>query len=86
MKKYSVQFFCSNHENVTIMDVSFLMKFVFKLCFYFRAVSAIPFSLFFPVIPWLLQLILFAWFVSVLAYPFPFEKHCYSEKHEMFLF
>ena len=39
----------------------------------FRAVSAIPFSLFFPVIPWLMQLILFAWFVSVLAYPLPFE-------------
>lgn len=33
-----------------------------------RAVSAIPFSLFFPIIPWLLQLILFAWFVSVLAF------------------
>ena len=49
------------------------MKFVFKLCSCFRAVTAIPFSLFFPVIPWLLQLILFAWFVSVLAYPFSIE-------------
>lgn len=29
-----------------------------------------PFSLIFPVIPWLLQLILFGWFVVVLAYPF----------------
>ncbi|XP_068729882.1 choline transporter-like protein 4 [Montipora capricornis] len=33
-----------------------------------RAVSAVPFSLFFPVIPWLLQIILFAWFVAVLAF------------------
>lgn len=33
-----------------------------------RAVSAVPFTLFFPVIPWLLQLILFAWFLGVLAY------------------
>lgn len=29
-----------------------------------------PFTLIFPVIPWLLQLILFGWFVVVLAYPF----------------
>ncbi|RMX60176.1 hypothetical protein pdam_00010114 [Pocillopora damicornis] len=33
-----------------------------------RAVSAMPFSLFFPVIPWLLQIILFGWFVGVLAF------------------
>ena len=38
-----------------------------------RAVSSVPFTLFFPIIPWLLQLILFAWFVSVLAYPLPFK-------------
>lgn len=33
-----------------------------------RAVSAVPFTLIFPVIPWLLQLILFGWFVVVLAF------------------
>ncbi|KAJ7334501.1 hypothetical protein OS493_014823 [Desmophyllum pertusum] len=33
-----------------------------------RAISHIPFALFFPVIPWLLQLILFAWFVGVLVF------------------
>lgn len=33
-----------------------------------RAVSAMPFSLFFPIIPWLLQIILFGWFVGVLAF------------------
>lgn len=38
-----------------------------------RAVSAMPFSLFFPVVPWLLQIILFGWFVGVLAYPLTFE-------------
>lgn len=32
-----------------------------------------PFSLFFPVIPWLLQILLFGWFVGVLAYPLTFE-------------
>ena len=71
-------------KKVTIMEISYLMKFVFQLCSCFRAVSAIPFSLFFPVIPWLLQLILFAWFVSVLAYPFSFEIHCYSKKLGIF--
>ncbi|CAH3185951.1 unnamed protein product [Porites evermanni] len=33
-----------------------------------RAISSIPFALFFPVIPWLLQILLFGWFVGVLAF------------------
>lgn len=33
-----------------------------------RAISSVPFALFFPVIPWLLQILLFGWFVGVLAF------------------
>ncbi|XP_031569515.1 choline transporter-like protein 4 [Actinia tenebrosa] len=33
-----------------------------------RAITNMVFSLFFPIIPWLLQIILFGWFVSVLAF------------------
>ncbi|KAK3735707.1 hypothetical protein QZH41_010152 [Actinostola sp. cb2023] len=33
-----------------------------------KAITNMVFSLFFPLIPWLLQLILFGWFVSVLAF------------------
>ena len=42
-----------------------------------RAISSVPFSLFFPVIPWLLQILLFGWFVGVLAYLLSLdEKYC----------
>ena len=35
-----------------------------------RAITHMKFSLFFPIIPWLLQLILFGWFAGVLVYPY----------------
>ena len=37
------------------------------------------FTLLFPIIPWLLQLIVFAWFVAVGVYPFSIaEKELFS--------
>ena len=42
-----------------------------------RAISSIPFALFFPVIPWLLQILLFGWFVGVLAYPLSLDVNLY---------
>ena len=35
-----------------------------------RAISSMLFTLFWPIIPWLLQLIVFSWFVVVGVYPF----------------
>lgn len=38
-------------------------------CFYiFRCLSSMLSTLFFPLIPWLMQLILFAWFVGVMVF------------------
>lgn len=36
--------------------------------YFFRALTSMMSTLFFPLVPWLLQLILFTWFVGVLVY------------------
>ena len=41
----------------------------FSTVYISRAVAAIKTSLLFPLVPWLLQLALFAWFVAVAVYP-----------------
>lgn len=43
--------------------------------FHCRAISSMLFTLLFPIIPWLLQLIIFAWFVAVGVYPFAGKQH-----------
>ena len=40
--------------------------------FPYRAVTSMLSALFFPIIPWLMQLILFAWFLAVAVYPLCF--------------
>ena len=39
-----------------------------------RAISSMLFTLLWPIIPWLLQLIVFSWFVAVGVYPFIFTQ------------
>ena len=44
-----------------------------------RAVGSMLSALFFPVIPWLMQLILFAWFLAVAVYPFRFYTKTFGD-------
>ena len=55
---------------------AWLSKAVFYTCLYtyfkqcFRAVCSMLSTLFFPILPWLLQLVWFAWFLIILMYLF----------------
>ena len=53
-------------QRILFLTIPLSMVFFYN----FRAISSMLFTLLWPIIPWLLQLIVFCWFVAVGVYPF----------------